>query len=249
MQLFDSQFRLQQYILRIIARGNHNWTGGIIAAVKLDDLAGKFAEKYGTDIKDAKRYQLKKKKVATSRFLVAQLPDGCYIWFLVATDGVGRVHSEEMLRDATLSSERIIWNGEYILLKTNRPYFHGGGKHWSWWMLPTKEQEISAYVDHLAKEGDPRLKTYIAELQGRPLHSGIRSQLWKIYRRAHRILQTCHPEILWPGPDMGEPLPWVSKFYPAQRSQKEKSASVCTQRCSLPRIMRPSVYVSAVPSR
>ena len=218
MQLFDSQFRLQQYMLRIIPKGNHHWTGGTVAAHKLDDLAEKFSERYDTDIKDAKRYQLRKKKVASSRFLVSQLPDGRYLWFLVATDGTGRIHEEETLRDARVTSERVIWNGEYILLKTNRPYFHGGGKHWSWWMLPTKEQEISAYIDHLAKEGDPRLKSYLAELQGRPLHSGVRSQLWKIYRRAHRILQACHPEMPWPGPDMGEPLPWVSKFVSAKKT-------------------------------
>lgn len=249
MQLFDSQTRAQQYLLRIVPKGYHHHTGGTVAAHKLDELAYKFSEKYDTDIKDARRYKLRKKKVATARFLVCQLPDGRYLWFLVATDGSGRIHEEETLRDARLSSERMIWNGEYILLKTNRPSYYGGGKHWSWWMLPTTQQEISAYVDHLAKEGDLRLKSYLAELQHRPLHSGVRLQLGKIYRRAYRILQACHPAMQWPGPDMDKPLPWLGKFLSAKKAavatDAETPDGLASQSEEKQKVTKPARYTRA----
>lgn len=225
MQLFDSQFRLQQYIIRLVVRGSYFWVGGTTAAAKLEGLAAKFAEKYGTDLKDSERHYKRRKGQASTRFLATQLPDGDYLWFLVATEGVGRIHEEEMLYDTRELNERIIWNKEYILHQTKRPSTMGGGKHWSWWLLHQREREISSYLDSLAKEGDPRLKCYIAEIQARPLHSGVRSQLWKMYRRANKILLARHPEIPWPGPDMSEPLPWVSKFVAAQGTKQQLKSS------------------------
>ena len=214
VKTFDTQVRAQQHLLRVVPQGYYWWTSGVVLPERKDALAEKFADLYGTTLGKDRRYVRKSKGLANAE-AVCVVDGSVYRWFLVVTDGEGVVHDSEKLKDARTSSGRIRWADDYVLQDSRRPTTRGGGNHWSWWLTPEAESMISRYVDRLAKSNPSEMATYVEFQLRRPLHSGVRTQMGRILRRAKKLHAHHFPTQPWPCVEPDE-LPFISGFRAAQ---------------------------------
>jgi hypothetical protein len=217
MFLATSQIAAQQYLLRMTPRGYWYWLGGICSSLdELNKRAAKYAEYYGTDLSPSKRSYRKSKGLASALMVACKLPsevlDGGYQWFLIATDGMGEIRNNKKLKDARTNAGRIVWGEDYVLYEADRPREHGGGRHWSWFIQPAKQKELDFYVGKLLKEAPDELSAFITMQLRRPLHSGIRSYLSRLIRRANQNFTRMYPNREWKGRDPAQPLPILNSF-------------------------------------
>lgn len=214
MKIYDTQIACQQYLLKVVPRGYFFWTTGVVATrEKLDRLAVRFSENYGTRLSAAERFWRKGKGLANALVVAAPLEGENWRFYLVATEGNGVVWTDEgeRLKNARVTTTPVIWGKDYYMHQARRVREHGGGLHWSWWIQPELNNKLEKYLLHLAKEGNAgELETQHRLLRRRPLHSGIRSQVSNIERRSRRVWEKCWPGRPWPGSD--EPLPIVAGF-------------------------------------
>ena len=191
------------------------WTSGEVAAAKWPVLVQKFNALYETDISPAARQWRKKRGQCCCHVIGAPLPDQRIRWVLIVTEGGGgSVKDREKLRDAR--GDRLVW-GDYVLVHATRPREAGGGRRWTWFLLPKIEKQEADYVTGLAQSAgrerrpDP-LTTYLEQsLLRRPMHSGVRQQVAKMLRRAQKVWSKHSGGMPWPGPDPAN-LPAFGKY-------------------------------------
>lgn len=203
--LYPSQAEAQRAILRSIARGYPLYTTGLVRVDKWDRLVAKFRRLYEVDISPAARQNRKRRGRCAALLIGAELPPddrGDMIrWVLLVTEaGIGPVKDEETLRDAR--SERMTW-GDYVCMYLTRPRQHGGGARWTWCLTREAERACANYLTELAqaagRNGDPRrLHAFVDTLLRRPMHSGVRTQVAKMLRRAEKVWSKHSGGLAWP---------------------------------------------------
>lgn len=216
MNLFERQSEAQRFLLRMVPKGFHFWVSGVAAdRAKLDALAAKFSEHYGTDLKPHQRSWRKKKGLANAHFVAAPLPqnqlDGGYIWFLIASDGAGPIQQNSKLKDARTNPGRIVWN-DYVLYESQRHRLEGGGARWSWHIKPDVQRQLDYHVGQLLKTAPNELPSFLEMQTRRPMHHGIRVYVTRLIRRAHQNWGRDHPGKEWKGPDPARPLPSFGQY-------------------------------------
>lgn len=212
MFIAATQIACQQYISRLVPRGYHWWTSGICSRADLESRSEKYDEHYGTSLNQAKCHYRKSKGLANAKLVAIELVSGEFLWFLLATDGLGPIRDNTKLLDARENSGRIKWGDDYVFFEAIRPKIHGGGKHWSWFFQPQKQKEIEHYIDVLVKQEPENMKFFIDQLCNRPMHSGVRSFCAKAIRRAAKTWANVHPKRPWPGRDPLKSLPILNSF-------------------------------------
>lgn len=216
MNLFEKQSEAQRFLLRMIPKGFRWWTSGIVKdKAKLEQLAEKYDEHYGTELKPWQRAYRKKKGLANAHFIAAPLPiselEGGYIWFLIASDGAGPIRENSKLKDAWTNPGRIVWN-DYVLYESQRHRLEGGGTRWSWHIKPEVQKQLDYYVGQLLKTAPHELPTFLSMQVRRPMHHGIRVWLTRLIKRAHQNFTRMHPGKEWRGPDPVKPLPSFGQY-------------------------------------
>ncbi len=202
LRLFDSQLQFQQDMLRMVPRGYFFHTSGVSKSRdKLMTLAGKFEENYGTALDRSERQYRRKKELANTLFSAIKMPDGTYIWYLLATDGLGPIRNEP-LKDArsTTGTDRIMWGDSYMMAVATKPRDAGGGTYWSWWLQPRKLGILEQHSIYLIKEDPAEIPSFWTSQKRRPMHAGIRSQLTRLLKSNIKLWSACHPGREWPGP-------------------------------------------------
>lgn len=217
--LYPSQVEAQRAISRTV-HTSPLYVSGEVSFEKWPRLVEKFSARYEIDISPAARQYRKKKGLCTSRLIGARLPPDAagrekVRWVLLVTrSGKGPVKEEETLGDA--HKDRITW-GEYVLMYLTRPQQHGGGSRWTWCLAPQVEKREANYVTSLAqaagRSGDPsRMRAYLERsLLRRPMHSGVRTQVAKMLRRAKRVWLKHSNGQPWPA-SSPDNLPWLGTF-------------------------------------
>lgn len=216
--LRPSQLDAQRTISRLI-NAYPLWTSGEILAEKWPLFVEKMAAHYEVDLSPAARAARKRKGICSAHLIGAELPAGeqrpKIRWVLLITEsGDGAVKQAENLRDAR--RERLVW-GDYVLMYLTRPRIHGGGSRWTWCLLPQIERQEANYLHALAmadgRSGDgPRLDAYVRQsLLRRPLHSGVRTQIAKMLRRAQKIWYKHSSGRPWPSQDPSN-LPYLGSY-------------------------------------
>lgn len=216
MNLFTKQSDAQRFLLRIVPKGFHWWTSGIAKdRQRLDQLSEKFTEHYGTELKPWQRAYRKKKGLANAHFVAAPLPigelEGGYIWFLLASDGLGSIRENSKLQDAWANSGRITWN-DYVLYESQRHRLEGGRTRWSWHIKPEVQKQLDYYVGQLLKTAPYELPGFLAMQVKRPMHHGVRHWLSRLIRRAHQNFTRMYPGKEWKGWDPAKPLPSFGQY-------------------------------------
>ena len=216
MNPFEKQSDAQRFLLRMVPKGFHWWVGGVAQdRAKLDSLAAKFSEHYGTDLKPHERSWRKKKGLANAHFVAAPMPinqlEGGYIWFLIATDGGGPIKENSKLKDARTNPGRIVWN-DYVLYADQRHRLEGGGTKWSWHIKPEVQKQLDHHVGQLLKLAPVELPGFLAMQIKRPMHHGIRHYVTRLIRRSHQNWGRMHPGKAWRGWDPAKPLPSFGQY-------------------------------------
>ena len=216
MPIFKSQIDGQRFVGRMVPSGYHWWVGGVAISIsELEKRHDKYREHYGCDLSPAKKSYRKKKGLANTHFIAAPLPrdvmDGGYIWFLLATDGLGPVRENSKLKDACTKPGRIIW-GDYVLYDAPRHRLEGGGTRWSWYLKPTVQQELDHYIGVLLKQAPGELNGFLDAQVRRPLHHGVRHYLTRLIRRSHQNYTRMYPGKPWPARNPAIPLPILSSY-------------------------------------
>lgn len=205
--LRDTQTEAQQAISRLVS-AYPLWTSSACPVEKWPSLVAKFSSRYEVDISPPARQWRKKRGQCSAHLVGAALPpDAAGVetvrWVLLVTEkGKGEVKEQEKLRDAR--RDRIVW-GDYVLMRMARPRQHGGGSRWTWCLTPQVERQEANYLTGLAQAaargGDSsRLLAYTQILVRRPMHSGVRTQIAKMLRRARRVWDQHSESRPWPGP-------------------------------------------------
>ena len=218
MFIAASQIAAQQYLLRLVPRGYHWWTSGVCSRADLDSRSLKYDEHYGTSLNRSQCSYRKSKGLANAKLVAVELVSGEYLWFLLATDGLGPIRDNKKLLDARTNDGRIKWGNDYVLYEADRPKEHGGGKHWSWFFQPQTQKEIDHYIGVLIKKEPENMAFFIEQLCRRPMHSGIRSFVGRTIRRATKNWAAVHPARPWPGRDPLKPLPILNAFRSSKSS-------------------------------
>lgn len=213
---FNSQMEAQRFLLRMVPKGYHWWLSGIEAdRTALDNRHQKYAEFYGCDLAPARKAYRKKKGLANTHFFSVALPldqlDGGYIWFLIATDGLGPIRENSKLKDARANAGRLVWN-DYVMYEAPRHRLEGGGTRWSWYIQPDVQKQLDYYVGKLLKESPDQLKGFFEMQIKRPLHHGIRHFISRLIKRAHHNFSRMYPDKKWVARDPAHPLPIITEF-------------------------------------
>ncbi|MCL7743720.1 hypothetical protein LV476_01975 [Guyparkeria hydrothermalis] len=217
--LYPSQVEAQRAISKAV-HTNPLYVMGDVPIEKWERLVEKFVVRYEVDISPAARQHRKRKGRCSSRLIGARLPPDAsgrekIRWVLLVTrSGKGAVKEQEALQDA--HKDRITW-GDYVLMHLTRPRKHGGGSRWTWCLAPQVEKLEANYVTALAqaagRSGDPsRMRSYLkGSLLRRPMHSGVRTQVAKMLRRAKRVWLKHSNGQPWPA-SSPDNLPWLGTF-------------------------------------
>lgn len=217
MFIATSQIAAQQYLLRMVPRGYHWWTSGVCSRADLELRSKKYDEHYGASLNRAQCSYRKLKGLANSKLVAVELVSGEFLWFLLATDGLGPIRDNTKLLDARTNNGRIKWGSEYVLFEAKRLKIHGGGTHWSWFFQPKTQSEIQHYIGVLIKEEPENMRFFIEQLCRRPMHSGVRSFIGKTIRLAAKNWAAVHPGRPWSARDPMKPLPILDSFRPSQQ--------------------------------
>ena len=224
MRIFETQIDAQRFLLQMVAKGYHWWVSGVTNSLdEIENKHSKFSEFYGCDMSPSKKSYRKSKDLANTHFIFAKLPiemnDGGYIWFLIATNGVGIIRENSKLKDARTNDGRIVW-GDYVLYCATRKRRElskvkrtvGGGSHWSWYIKPDVEKELDFYVGKLLKTAPFEIKGFFEAQMHRPMHHGVRHYLSRLLRRAHHNFTRMYPDLKWIARDPSIPLPMLTSF-------------------------------------
>jgi len=216
MNLFQKQSDAQRFLLRLVPKGHHWWVSGVAkSCVDLDQLAEKFAEHYGTELKPHQRSWRRKKNLANAHFIVAPTApnelEGGYRWYLIATDGAGPIRENSKLKDARTNPGRITWN-DYVLYEAQLHRLEGGGTRWSWYLRQDVQDQLNYHVGQLLKHEPGELAGFLDMQTKRPMHHGIRIYVTRLIRRAHQNWGRCWPGREWKGWDPERPLPSFGQY-------------------------------------
>lgn len=216
---YPTQIEAQRAISRLIS-AYPLWTTGEIAADKWPAFVTKLAARDAIDLSPAARQWRKRRGECSAHLIGAHLPLGESTverlrWVLLVTEGGrGAVKEQERLRDAR--TDRLVW-GDYVLLYLTRPRAHGGGSRWTWCLRPQIERQEANYLHALAQAAGRardgrRLDAYVRQsLLRRPLHSGVRTQVAKMLRRAQTLWARHSDGAPWPSVDPGQ-LPHLGAY-------------------------------------
>jgi hypothetical protein len=220
MPNFSSQIRAQSFIQRMVAKGEYQyWMSGIVnSKAELDAKHKIFAEAFGTDLSpSAKLYRRKKKGLANTTWVSAPLPvfenEGGYIYFLLATDGIGEIRKNSKLQDAWSQSQRLTW-GDYVLFPAARHRLQGGGVRWSWYIKKEKQRVLEFYCHRCVLDKNSfELRSFFEDdLLRRPLHHGVRDFVKRLLKHSHHDWMKLWPGFKWPARDPNLPLPFINGF-------------------------------------
>lgn len=211
-----SQIEAQRFLLRLVPKGYQWWISGIEKdKSSLDNRHAKYSEFYGCDLSPAKKTYRKSKGLANTHFIVSPLPneimEGGYIWYLIASDGLGPIRDNGKLKDARTNSGRITWN-DYVMYEAPRHRLEGGGMRWSWYIKPQVQKELDHYVGVLLKQNPADLRGFFDIQCHRPMHHGIRHYLTRLIRRSHQNFTKMYPDKKWTGRDPSKPLPIMTSY-------------------------------------
>ena len=112
---------VMQRIQQLSVRGYRWYIRGEVRADRALNMAAKFAEKYGVGMNENQRSYAKRKGKANAFLLMyPKKNESAFLWWLLATDGDGRIHQEEHLISVTDQHHRLTWSGDYELVMLTR---------------------------------------------------------------------------------------------------------------------------------
>ena len=210
MKIYDDITPALKAILFHFIRGYTVWTSFIVPAEKVEGIASKWAEAYGTQLPAWKRQDRKEKKLATAVALAGPVISrpGMRQVMLMATD-----HALTMPKASDWSREKWLTRlpefSDFVIVHEPR---EGAGYAWSWRIQDRVLGGLEKHLTTLVKIGDGgqvRHET-MHWVRFYPLYGGVRRQIRRMYRGAEKLWMATRKSP-WPGPDP-ERLPVMIGF-------------------------------------
>ncbi|WP_297486624.1 hypothetical protein [Ferrovum sp.] len=210
MKIYDDITPALKAILFHFIRGYTVWTSFIVPIEKLEGIASKWAEAYGTQLPAWKRQDRKEKKLATAVALAAPVisrPGMRQVMLMATEHALTMPKASDWAREQWLT--RLPEFSEFVMVHEPR---EGAEYAWSWRIQERVLDGLQRHLVALVKAGDVgQLKhetTHLVQLY--PLYGGVRRQIRRMYRGAAK-LWTATRKSNWPGPDP-ERLPMMIGF-------------------------------------
>lgn len=158
---------------------------GTVEPNSLLDLIEKFSKIYRIDLNVNQRYYRKSKGKANVFFTcypVLKNGNNVFIWFLLATEGKGKIHELEKLKNVNIKSERLSWLNEYELVKLSKkeskPAF-------TWQMT---NENLNGWIERIRyavaeKKNNSLMKRAIWSLKRTPGFRGNRIHVKKLFNQ------------------------------------------------------------------
>jgi hypothetical protein len=201
MHILTKKTDAMRRILHLVSHRYTNYSHGEIELEKIVKLSDKFNDLYGIYDSDIKRYRNKKNGFCNSKivFLQSEKQNICY-WWLLATNGKGKIYELEKMLDAKNKKQRIISpDGSYELVKTPRKELKAS---WTWKLtneaVALWEDKIKATI---RSKNDALLKQMIHSIRRTPGFRESRKQAFLFARliknewHRHRTEQFPYPDI------------------------------------------------------
>lgn len=204
-----------RYVLECVENGYHHHTHGRVPAEKVESFVARMSSNYSVHATRGARAWARKKGLASTRLVMYPLTDesGDWLFFMVATDGVGPVHDEQSLGDARKPGERVQWCEQYKDGSV-RPQYElvgrpvrsrtGSTHRWTWAMTPACFAVMKDWIDVGAQrvrssgDKDPtRLVAAVDALRKMPGFRGVREQKRRLILEAD-IPQAYSPALTAP---------------------------------------------------
>lgn len=188
---------LMQRLLDSVSRGYHWHTHGNVPVGKAARLSSKFADLYCIDRNANQRaYARRMGKANTRLFLFANESSTHLDWWLLSTDGEGRVHERERLQSALDKRTRIRIGADYELLQRTRKREKGGGTVWSWRMTQECYEQWRVRIINGCRRSEPlEITRALASLYRVPGFSGTREQVGKLVSLARAEWRRYHGTV------------------------------------------------------
>jgi hypothetical protein len=203
-------------ILETVQRGSRYWSTGMVSPEKALRFAGKVAERYRADANQAQRAYTKSKGHANTTLLMYPEDNGMLRWWLLVTPGQGVVHTQERLSDTHDKRTLLTWGEQYELVHEQRPISHGGGRVWTWRLMPQRYAELEAAMRDLAASPGGRhrsddLAALVQAVMRLPGFHGVRQQQLALLQIGKEVWMRTHAasaSFPWP-----EKVPYLDKAF------------------------------------
>ncbi|MCW3479977.1 hypothetical protein OL229_10490 [Neisseriaceae bacterium JH1-16] len=162
--LYPNSLVFMQRLQQAAGYGQYYYVEGEADLPGYERLAKKFAIAYETDLSRQTKHRRRRSGETTSTFFAMKLsmyPNGegqiPVRWVLLATDGIGRVHEREQLRDLRKPQSRLTAGGRrYELIHD--------GKCWTWRLSHRAENDYLNRIHRIAAL--PKQRRRVIEIDG-----------------------------------------------------------------------------------
>jgi len=172
-----------QRLLEHFSHGYYYYQKGFVNPLKLKKLIIKFCDLYKIQSTRNQKYYRKTKNQANTFFTcypVNQHGSVVFIWFLLATDGVGKIHDLEKLNDGRNPQNRINWDFDYEIVKISSK---GKKTAFTWRMTKVNFDSWVSRIRQAVKEenNSSLLKQCIWSLKRTPGFRGNRENVKELF--------------------------------------------------------------------
>lgn len=110
-----------QRIQNLVVKGYSRYTSGVVEYTKALKLVAKFEDLYGIHLNENQRFYRKKQGLSNSKLIMYPKPNAQeFLWWLLVTEGNGKVELLEQLQEVTGSSSRLQWFDDYEIIMLMR---------------------------------------------------------------------------------------------------------------------------------
>jgi hypothetical protein len=204
-------------LLETVQRGSRFWCAGNVAPDKALGFADKMARMYRADANQAQRAYAKRRGHANTTLVMYPDTAATILWWLLVTQGVGSVHECERLADAHAGRSPLVWQDQYLLRHVQRPRAHGGGRTWTWSLLPQRMDALmSAMRQAATAPGAAHARTddlheLVHAVMRMPGYYGVRQQQLELLRVGREVWERTHATgVTFPWP---ERVPYLDKGF------------------------------------
>lgn len=204
-------------VLETVQRGSRYWCAGCVSPGKALGFADKMARRYRADANQAQRAYAKRRGYANTTLIMYPETAASILWWLLVTTGTGAVHEQEPLSDAHSARSALVWPDQYELRQVQRPRQHGGGRTWTWSLLPQRMHALmSAMKQAAAAPGAVTARTddlqeVVLAVMRMPWFYGVRQQQLELLRVGRETWERTHAkDALFAWPDR---VPYLDKGF------------------------------------
>jgi hypothetical protein len=180
-QILRHKTAVMHRIQLLAARGYRHYVAGECRNSRIADLGQKFCDNYGVGASKIQRARAKCAGRANTFLFVYPKPETTdWLWWLLATDGDGPVHSRERLKAVAEPRSRLSWISDYEMVLHMRAGRAQPSITWRMKRSLYQSWHVRIRAAIRARDTDTLAKQALFSLYRSPGFAGIRAQVWRL---------------------------------------------------------------------